>query len=96
MVIRELKDKNNKSTELFEIEGFTTVEEVFDRLHKHFNMEVIDESDSFYSSDTEGQFNYVYIASDGNCRFVEFLTEFSEGYQSEEDWKVYSSIEVKL
>ena len=95
MKIKELKDKNNNSTELFKIEGFTTVTEVFDRLHKHFNMTVINESDSLYTDETEGQFNYIYVASDGYCRFVESLTEFSENYQTEEAWQVYSSVEVK-
>ena len=95
MTIKELKDKNNNSTELFKIEGFTTVTEVFDRLHKHFNMTVIDESDSLYTDETEGQFNYIYVSNDGYCRFVESLTEFSEDYQTEEAWQVYSSVEVK-
>ena len=95
MTIKELKDKNNNSTELFKIEGFTTVTEVFDRLHKHFNMTVINESDSLYTDETEGQFNYIYVAADGYCRFVESLTEFSEDYQTEEAWQVYSSVEVK-
>ena len=95
MTIKELKDKNNNSTELFKIEGFTTVTEVFDRLHKHFDMTVIDESDSLYTDETEGRFNYIYVASDGYCRFVESLTEFSEDYQTEEAWQVYSSVEVK-
>ena len=95
MTIKELKDKNNNSTELFKIEGFTSVNEVFDRLHKHFDMTVIDESDSLYTDETEGRFNYVYVASDGNCRFVESLIEFSENYQTEEDWQVYNSVEVQ-
>jgi hypothetical protein len=96
MTIKELKDKNNNSTELFKIEGFTTISEVFDRLHKHFNMTVNNESDSLYTDDEiEGQFNYVYVAGDGFCWFVENLTEFSEDYQTEEAWQVYSSVEVK-
>jgi hypothetical protein len=95
MTIKELKDKNNNSTELFKIEGFTTINEVFDRLHKHFDMKVINESDSLYTDETEGRFNYIYVAADGYCRFVESLTEFSEDYQTEEAWQVYSSVEVK-
>jgi len=95
MKVFELKDKNNKSTDLFKIEDFTSVKEVFDLLHKHFDMTVIDESDSLYTDEKEGSFNYVYVASDGFCRFVESLTEFSEDYQTEEAWKVYSSVEIK-
>tara|TARA_R110000822_G_scaffold278686_1_gene400565 strand:- start:68 stop:355 length:288 start_codon:yes stop_codon:yes gene_type:complete len=94
MKIKELKDKNNNSTELFKIEGFTTVNKVFDRLHKHFDMTVINEDDSFYTDETEGNFNYVYVSSDGYCHFVESLTEFSEDYQTEEAWQVHSSVEV--
>ena len=95
MKLFELKDKNNKSTELFKIEDFTSVNEVFDLLHKRFNITVINESDSLYTDKTEGLFNYVYVADDGFCRFVELLTEFSENYQTEEDWRVHSSVEVK-
>jgi hypothetical protein len=32
--------------------------------------------------------------SDGCCSFVETLTEFDEGFQNENDWKVNSSVEV--
>ena len=95
MKLFELKDKNNKSTDLFKIEDFTTINEVFDRLHKHFDMTVIDEEDSLYTDETEGQFNYIYVADDGYCRFVENLTEFGENYQTEEGWRVHSSVEVK-
>jgi hypothetical protein len=95
MKLFELKDKNNNSTELFKIENFTSVDEVFDLLHKHFNITVIDESDSLYTDKKEGLFNYVYVADDGFCRFVELLNEFSENYQTEEDWRVHSSVEVK-
>ena len=95
MKVFELKTKENKSTDLFKIEDFTSVKEVFDLLHKHFNMTVIDESDSLYTDETEGSFNYVYVADDGFCRFVESLTEFSENYQTEEAWQVHSSVEVK-
>jgi len=94
MTIKELKDKNNNSTELFKIEDFTTVKEVFDRLHKHFDMAVNNESDSLYTDKTEGQYNYVYVANDGFCRFVESLTEFSDDYQTEEAWQVHSLVEV--
>lgn len=95
MKLFELKDKKGNSTELFKIEDFTTVKEVFDRLHKHFDMTVIDESDSLYTDEIEGSFNYVYVANDGFCHFVESLTKFSEDYQTEEAWQVHSSVEVK-
>jgi DNA-binding transcriptional regulator WhiA len=94
MKLFELKDKNNKTTELFKIENFTTTKDVINKLHNYYNMIVEDECDSFYTNDVEKNFNYVYVSSDGFCKFVESLTEFSEGFQSKEDWKVNSSVEI--
>ena len=90
MKVFELKDKNNQTTELFKIENFTNVKDVIEKLNKHFKLI----NDSFYTEDTKGRFNYVYVMSDGYCRFVEDLEEFSEGFQSLEDWKVNSSVEI--
>jgi len=94
MKLFELKDKNNQTTELFKIENFNNVEDVIDKLNKYYNLVIEDESDSFYTEDKDGSFNYVYVANDGFCRFVENLTEFSEGFQTETDWRVNSSVEV--
>jgi hypothetical protein len=90
MKVFELKDKNNQTTDLFKIENFTNVKDVIEKLNKHFNLI----NDSFYTEDTKGRFNYVYISSDGYCSFVENLEKFSEGFQSLEDWKVNSSVEI--
>jgi hypothetical protein len=90
MKVFELRDKNNQSTELFKIKDFTTIKDVIDKLNKHFNLI----NKSFYTESTKGCFNYVYVSSDGYCRFVESLTEFSEGFQSLEDFKVNSSVEI--
>ena len=91
MKLFDLRDKNYNLTELFRIEEFSTVEEVITILNDWFKIE----SDSFYTSDTnEKNYNYVYVASDGQCHFVESLTEFSEGFQSEQDWKIESSVEI--
>ena len=94
MKLFELKDKNNQTTELFKIENFNNVEDVIDKLNKYYNLVIEDESDSFYTEDKDGSFNYVYVANDGFCRFVENLTEFNEGFQTETDWRVNSSVEV--
>lgn len=94
MKLFKLRDKNNKTTDLFRIEDFTTVEEVIDRLNKYFDIVVENECDSLYTDDKEGNFNYVYVSNDGFLRFVESLTEFCEGFQSEEEWKVDNSVEV--
>jgi hypothetical protein len=95
MKLFEFKDKNNLTTELFKIEKFTSIQDVIDKLHEYYNMTITQESDSFYTSDIDGKdYNYVYVSSDGQLHFVENLTEFNEGFQSEEDWKVNSSVEI--
>jgi len=95
MKVFELKDKNNKTTDLFRIENFTNVKEVIDILNKFYKLE----DEGVYplcecEFRTNVQLNYVYVSSDGFCKFVESLTEFSEGFQSEEDWKVNNSVEI--
>jgi hypothetical protein len=95
MKVFELKDKNNKTTDLFRIENFTDVKEVIDVLNKFYKLE----DEGVYplcecEFRTNVQLNYVYVSSDGFCRFVENLTEFNEGFQSEEDWKVNNSVEI--
>ena len=95
MKVFELKDVNNKTTDLFRIENFTNVKEVIDVLNKFYLLE----DEGVYplcecEFRTNVQLNYVYVSSDGFCRFVESLTEFNEGFQSEEDWKVNSKVEI--
>ena len=95
MKVFELKDKNNKTTDLFKIENFTNVKEVIDILNKFYLLE----DEGVYplcecEFGTKLKANYVYVSSDGFCRFVENLTEFSEGFQSEEEWKANSSVEI--
>ncbi len=93
MKLFDLRDNRYNLTELFRIENFTTVEEVIKKLNMWFEIE--DGCDSFYTSDVNGKdYKYVYVANDGNCRFVESLTEFSKEFQSEENWRVKYSVEV--
>ena len=94
MKIFDLKDKNGKPTELFKIEDFTSVEDAIDMLNKYYGMGE-DEVDSFYTDETGTDYNYAYIANDGYTRFVKSLDEFSDGYQTEEEWGVASSEEIK-
>jgi hypothetical protein len=95
MKVFELKDNKNQTTDLFKIEEFTNVEEVIDKLNEFYLLE----DEGVYPL-CEGEFrknfkaNYVYVSSDGFCRFVEDLKEFKEGFQSEEEWKVNSSVEI--
>ena len=53
------------------------------------NDEDFDECDMFYTDDENGK-NYTYcqIAGDGQVHFVESLDEFSEGYNTENEWDV--------
>lgn len=95
MRVFELKDKNNKTTDLFKIENFTTVKDVIDKLNKFYLLEdegVYPLCESEFR--TKLKANYVYVSSDGYCSFVESLKEFSEGFQSEKEWKVNSLVEV--
>ena len=95
MRVFELKDKNNKTTDLFKIENFTTVEDVINKLNKFYLLEdegVYPLCASEYR--TKLKANYVYVMSDGYCSFVESLKEFDEGFQSEKEWKVNSLVEV--
>ena len=73
MKVFELKDKNNQTTELFKIENFTNVKDVIEKLNKHFNLI----NDSFYTEDTKGRFNYVYVSSDGYCRPLSQFNQYS-------------------
>jgi hypothetical protein len=94
MRIFDLKDKNGRSTELFKIEDFTTTEDAIKVLNKHFGLSGEDD-DTIYTDETGTDYNYVYVANDGSARFVKSLDEFSDGYQTEEEWKVASSEEIK-
>ena len=94
MKIFDLKDKNGKPTELFKIENFSSVEDAIDMLNKYYGMGE-DEVDSFYTDETGTGYNYAYVANDGHTRFVKSLDEFSDGYQTEEEWGVASSKEIK-
>lgn len=85
MKLFDLKDKNNKTTELFRIENFTSVEEVINKLNQHLGVK---DGDTLYTDDSGTGYNYVYVASDGSCSFVKSLDEFSDGYKTEEDWGV--------
>ena len=95
MKVFELKDKNNQTTDLFKIVNFTNVKDVINILDKFYLLEdegVYPLCESEFR--TKLKANYVYVAGDGFCKFVENLEEFSEGFQSLEDWKVNSSVEI--
>jgi hypothetical protein len=85
MKIFDLKDQNDNPTELFKIENFTTVEEAIAALEAYLGEE------GLYTKSTGIGYNYAYVASDGSVAFVKSLGEFSDGYQTEEEWGVASS-----
>jgi hypothetical protein len=93
MKMFDLKDKNGRSTELFKIEDFTTTEDAIKVLNKHFGLSGEDD-DTIYTDETGTDYNYVYVANDGSARFVKSLDEFSEGYNTEEEWRVASEEEI--
>jgi hypothetical protein len=93
MKMFDLKDKNGRSTELFKIEDFTTTEDAIKVLNKHFGLSGEDD-DTIYTDETGTDYNYVYVANDGSARFVKSLDEFSDGYQTEEEWRVASEEEI--
>jgi len=85
MKIFDLKDQNDASTELFKIENFTTVEEAIAALESYLG------GKGLYTKATGAGYNYAYVASDGSVTFVKSLGEFSDGYQTEEEWGVAST-----
>jgi hypothetical protein len=95
MKIFDLKDENGKSTELFKIENFSSVEDAINMLNKYYNVGE-DEVDSFYTNETGTGYNYVYIASDGSTRFVKSLEEFSGKYKTLEGWGVAPGKEKEI
>jgi hypothetical protein len=94
-------NQSGEFTELVKIENFTTVEDCVKILSKHFldideHDEDFDEDDMFYTDD-ENDKNYTYcqIADDGQVHFVENLDEFSDGYDTEDEWDVDYFTSVK-
>jgi hypothetical protein len=88
MKVFELKTKENRTTELFQIENYTSKEEVMKKLNSVLKI------DSLYTDNSEGNFNYVCVNWNNYCFFVSNLTEFSEGLQTEEDWRVDYKVEI--
>ena len=88
MKIFDLKDKNNESTELFKIENFTNIDEAITILKTYLN------TDFLRTDQTGNEYNYAYVAGDGDVKFVKSLDEFSDGYKTEKEWGVISSEEI--
>ena len=102
MKLEALLDKNGQYTELFRIIDFTSIEECLQRINEHFispyELATAEPSDLFYADVEfcEGKnYKYCYVAGDGQVAFVEDLSEFSEGYNTEEEWKVTDSVLLK-
>ncbi len=79
--------EKNYFSELIRIEDFSTVEEVLDKINRHY----LDEDDDclFETNDVDKEFyTYCYLSGDGQVYFVESLDEFSRDRRSEEEWGV--------
>ena len=99
MKLFELRSKDYFA-ELIRIENFTTIEEALDRINKWIegtdDLSKYEEDDLFYTTDQDGRdYKYVHTANDGQCSFVESLTEFSENYTTEEKWGIVEEREIK-
>lgn len=92
MRLFELRDEQNLTTFLFKIENFTNTTEVIERLNNKFKMSF--EVDYYIDDVDQDNYNYVYVGGDGLCSFVKCLTEFTEGFKTEENWGVNSSHEI--
>jgi hypothetical protein len=99
MKLFELRSKDYFA-ELIRIENFTTIEEALDRINKWIegkdDLSDYEEDDLCYTTDKDGRdYKYVHTAGDGQCSFVESLTEFSENYTTEEKWGIVEEREIK-
>lgn len=99
MKLELLLDNESQFTDLVRITDFTSVKECLDIVNKYFisphQLAEAHPDDLFYSEHPDGKnYKYLYVAGDGEVSFVEDLNEFSEDYQSEQEWGVVSSKEI--
>lgn len=91
MKLELLLDETAMFTELIRITDYTTRQECIDAINRFFKTE---EDYPYYTDedDSEAKYNYVHTTGDGQLCFVESLTEFSDGYHTEQEWNVVHSI----
>jgi len=82
--------KNDGSwTELVKIKGYSDSKKALEKINKLFNLYG---DDAFYSSWMQtpklNNIAYAYLAGDGDVSFVNSLSDFSPGFQTEEGWGV--------
>lgn len=90
MKLEILLTKTAKFTDLIRITDFDSIEHCLKLINSFFNT---DPDYPYYTEDEEGKdYKYVYLAGDGQACFVEQLSDFDEGYRTEQDWDVSHSI----
>jgi hypothetical protein len=95
------EDNNLYNSELYKIENFKDKDD-FTLIKKKIIKDAFDEEDEEEISyiDFLGDFDkahkviYAYTSSDAIITFVDDLNQFSEGYQTEKEWKVEKWTEI--
>ena len=81
--------KNDGSwTELIKVKGYSDPKKALEKINELFNLYG---DDAFYFWMQIPKLNntaYAYIAGDGGVKFVNSLSDFSPGFQTEEEWGV--------
>ena len=92
MKLELLLDNTAQFTELIRITDYSKRQECIDTINKFFLLQ--DDEYPYYTEDEDSgqKYNYVYTTGDGRLCFVESLTEFSDGYHTEQEWNVAYSI----
>lgn len=91
MKLELLLDETVSFTELIRITDYTSRQECIDAINRFFKTE----GDYPYYTDEDDsgkKYNYVHTTGDGQLCFVESLTEFNDGYHTEQEWGVVNSI----
>jgi hypothetical protein len=81
-------DNGGRFIELVKLQGFSTSQEALDRINELYNELYPDEYYPYELSKSVEYPSYVYLSGGGQATFVKDLSEFSVGYQTEEDWGV--------
>ena len=79
-------DKDGNFTELVKLKNYSNPEKAIQDINKKLNL---GEDDGYYLDDYQPQqLNYCQLSGDGCAYFSEDLSNFSDGYNTEEGWGV--------
>jgi hypothetical protein len=76
-------NSSGKFTELAKLRGFKTPQEALDKINQ-----ALPNEEPYELSSGENDPSYAYLSDDGQVTFVKDLSEFSEGYDTEDSWGV--------